>query len=188
MSLPHLLTLRPDNTLGIEPLPELKRLRGAKLDFRNIDLRPGKDQPIKGAPGDTIEILAQFELGSAQEVGLKVRATPDGGEYTVAGYDKAEEQLFTDPSQASLNPDTARAVQKGHFALRSNETLRLHIFLDGSVMEVFANGRACLTERMYPTQRDSLGLSVYARGGTARAKSVEIWPVRPISPNRLTSV
>jgi beta-fructofuranosidase len=78
-------------------------------------------------------------------------------------------------------------VQKGHFALGPTETLRLHIFLDGSVMEVFANGRACLTERMYPTQPDSLGLSVYARGGTARAKSIEIWPVRPISTNRLTS-
>jgi beta-fructofuranosidase len=187
MSLPHLLTLRSDSTLGIEPLPQLKTLRGAKIQIRNIDLRPGKDEPIKGAPGDTIEILAEFELGNAQEIGLKVRASPDGGEYTVAGYDRVEEQLFTDTAQASLNPDTARAVQKGHFALGPTETLRLHIFLDGSVMEVFANGRACLTERMYPTQPDSLGLSVYARGGTARAKSIEIWPVRPISTNRLTS-
>jgi beta-fructofuranosidase len=187
MSLPRVLTLRSDGTLGIEPLPELKSLRGAKVEYRNVDLRPGKDQPIKGAPGDTIEILAEFELGSAQEVGLKLRATLDGGEHTIAGYDRGEEQLFTDTAQASLNPDTARTAQKGHFALGPKETLRLHIFLDGSVMEVYANGRASLSERMYPTQPDALGLSAYARGGVARMKSVEIWPVRPISTNRLTS-
>jgi beta-fructofuranosidase len=177
MSLPRVLTLRPDNTLGIEPLPELKSLRGTSAQFRNLDLRPGKDQPIQGTPGDRIEILAEFDPGSAQEVGLKLRAAPDGSEYTVAGYDRGEEHLFTDTTQSSLNSDSLRAVQKGHFAL-GTETLRLHIFLDGSVMEVFANGRACLSERMYPSQPDSLGLAVYARGGTARLRSIQVWPVR----------
>jgi hypothetical protein len=70
------ITLLGGDDESIGRLREKVTSRGAKLDFRNIDLRPGKDQPIKGSPGDTIEIIAEFELGNAQEVGLKVRAIP----------------------------------------------------------------------------------------------------------------
>ena len=43
------------------------------------------------------------------------------------------------------------------------------------MLEVFANGRASLCERIYPTRRDSLGLAAFAHGGTATIKSLRIW-------------
>ncbi len=55
------------------------------------------------------------------------------------------------------------------------------------MIEVFANGRACLTGRVYPTRADSLGLGLVARGGSARLFSLSIWEMRPISPDRLTT-
>jgi len=38
----------------------------------------------------------------------------------------------------------------------------MHVFLDGSVIEVFANGRAATT-RVYPTRPDSVGIQVFGR-------------------------
>jgi beta-fructofuranosidase len=188
MSLPHVLTLRADNRLGIEPLPELKSLRGKRKGIRSIDLSPGKDVPIRGVPGDCIEILAEFDPGTAEHVGLKVRAASDGSEYTLVGFNHATETLFTDTRHASLNPDAASAIESGHFSLAPGEPLKLHIYLDASVMEVFANGRACLVERLYPTRADSLGIGAFCSGGKAKLRSLQIWPVRPISPDSLTSV
>jgi len=71
--------------------------------------------------------------------------------------------------------------------LKPGEPLRLQVFLDASVIEVFASRRACLTERIYPTRADSLGVSLLARGGTARLLTLEVWEMRAISPDRLTS-
>ena len=64
--------------------------------------------------------------------------------------------------------------------LPGEETLKLHIFVDRSVVEVYANGRACITARFYPRHAASLGLDLFARGGTAKAKSVDVWEMNSI--------
>ena len=57
--------------------------------------------------------------------------------------------------------------------------LRLRVFLDRSVLEVYANERACFSRVIYPGERD-LGLAVFARDGTATVRSLEAWPMKPI--------
>lgn len=60
--------------------------------------------------------------------------------------------------------------------------LRLRVFVDRSVVEAFANERQAVTRRVYPGRRDSTGVAVFARGGTMRVRSVEVWPLHPSNP------
>lgn len=60
--------------------------------------------------------------------------------------------------------------------------MKLRVFIDRSIIEVFANGRQCLTLRAYPTLKDSTGVSVFARGGGARLVSLNAWQMRSIWP------
>ena len=69
-------------------------------------------------------------------------------------------------------------TQQDPFELSDGERLKLHIFLDRSVLEVFANGRQCMTQRVYPTRADSLGISVFAFGVEAILKSLDVWDMR----------
>jgi beta-fructofuranosidase len=55
--------------------------------------------------------------------------------------------------------------------------LRLHVFLDRSVLEVFANEHTCLASRLYPTRPDSLGLDVFSRHGRVKLKTLDIWTI-----------
>jgi beta-fructofuranosidase len=64
--------------------------------------------------------------------------------------------------------------------LLEGQPLRLHIFVDRSVVEVFANGRACAASRVYPSGSDSLGVALFAKGGAAEARSIDIWEVGSI--------
>jgi beta-fructofuranosidase len=89
--------------------------------------------------------------------------------------------------RSSLSPEVERGSQGGPFALAENETLKLHVFLDASVIEIFANDRAYLTSRIYPLRSDSLRLGLFAREGRARLKALDVWEMRPISSNRLTT-
>lgn len=92
-----------------------------------------------------------------------------------------------DKSKSSLNPAADRKMQSGQFELAKGERLRLHVFLDGSVIETFANERACLTARVYPENSHSVGMGLFSSGGKAKITSWEAWEMRPISPDRLTS-
>jgi beta-fructofuranosidase len=78
-------------------------------------------------------------------------------------------------------------MQSAPFLLGRGESLRFRVFLDGSVIEIFANDRFCLTARVYPAGPRSTGLGLYATGGTAKMLSFDAWQMRPISPDRLTS-
>ncbi|MBN2304823.1 MAG: GH32 C-terminal domain-containing protein, partial [Anaerolineae bacterium] len=45
---------------------------------------------------------------------------------------------------------------------------------------VYANERACLTTRIYPSRPDSVGIGLIAHGGTAQAHRVDAWEMRSI--------
>ena len=75
-----------------------------------------------------------------------------------------------------------REAESGPFLLAEGEPLELRIFLDRSVVEVFANRRLCLTKRIYPSRSDSLGVALFARGGRAKMRSMDAWHMSSIWP------
>ena len=70
-------------------------------------------------------------------------------------------------------------AQEAPFELRDGERLKLRIFVDRSVLEVFANGRQCITQRIHPTRSDSLGVALFSRGGGANVLSLDAWEMAP---------
>jgi len=66
------------------------------------------------------------------------------------------------------------------FALREGETLKLRVFLDGPVLEVFANDRHCVTTQIFPALPESRQVRFCARGGTARLVRGRAWDMAPI--------
>ena len=187
LSLPRVLTLRPDGRLEMTPAPELAVLRGHPTYFQNLRVTPEGAAVLWGISGDSLEIAAQFDPGDAEEFGLRVRCSPDGSEQTLISYDRARQRLKVNRSNSSLNSEVKRGISEGSLELAAGETLKLRVFLDGSVIELFANGRACLSDRVYPTRPDSLGVGLFARGGTAKLISMDVWRMERISRNRLTA-
>lgn len=175
LSLPRLLTLRPDGRLGIEPVPELSSLRGRHRSFGPIEVTPTSRDVLRGVQGDCLEIVAVFASGDAARYGLVLRRAPDGEEYTLISYDATARRLTIDRDHASTSTEVHRGIDRGPFELADGEALRLHVFLDRSIVEVYANGRACATERIYPSRADSLGLDLFARGGSVEVISVDVW-------------
>jgi beta-fructofuranosidase len=56
------------------------------------------------------------------------------------------------------------------------------VFVDRSVVEVYANDRQAICRRVYPGRPDSLGVAVFATGGDARIASVKAWEMMPSNP------
>ena len=195
MSLPRILTFRKDGTLGVEPVPELTALRREYKKITNRSIEPNGPLLLKGFASDCAEIEVEIDLGGAQEIGLRVRSTADGSEQTLIGFNREKQTLFSDTRNSSKDPETRElprffgnlSLQEGSLRLDKGEPLKLRVYVDASVIEIFANGKVSLSDRVYPSRADSTGIGLFAKSGTARLKSLTLWDMSPISPDRMTS-
>lgn len=165
LALPRILTLSADGHPRQLPHPDLQKLRGQGSHFTGITLS-NQGHRLAGIQGDTLEMQATLEPGSAQAVGLKVRQSADGQQSVLIRYDGRTLHV---------------AGTEVPFALEAGETqLQLHLFLDRSVLEIFVNqGRVAMTRVIYPPAEDR-GVEVFAEGGNAQIRTLSIWQMQAI--------
>lgn len=194
VSLPRQLSLNdmPLNPLRIEPIEELKTLRFNPVKVENVLIPANGEKILSGVQGRAMELEVVIDPQQAREVGLRVLRSPNGEEQTTISLSmyawayprkSNKRELMIDVSQASLSPEVAsRTPEIGPLFLKDGEPLRLRIFIDRSIIEVFANDRQCLTLRAYPTRQDSYGVSVFARGSDAKLVTLNAYQMRSIWP------
>ncbi len=56
-----------------------------------------------------------------------------------------------------------------------DEPLKLRVFVDRSIVEVFVNGKQCVAMRVYPDGDDSTGVSIRSVGSDAELVSLDAW-------------
>ncbi len=163
LTLPRVLTLLPNGELGQEPLPELSALRDAHASAAELPL--GEEPYVAPAiAGDTLELIAELDPGQARQVGLQVRRSTDGARSVKIVYDGRELDV---------------AGTRTPLRLAAGEKLVVHVFLDRSVVEVYANGRACVT-RVVAADESDLGVAAFATGGNATLKRLDAWTMKTI--------
>ena len=54
--------------------------------------------------------------------------------------------------------------------LEKGEKVSLKVFLDKSMLEVFANDRQCITQVIYPTLKDAIHVQVFAEDAPSQLK------------------
>lgn len=180
MALPRIYTLLPDGDLGAAPAPELAALRGAHTGLGPQSLAPGGGNPLADLRGDCLELDLTFAPGDAARVVLAVRRSPGGEEETRLVYDCATARLRVDRARATRDPESDTLSPEAPCPPTAVGTVRLRVFLDRSVLEVFANERVCIGERIYPSRPDSLGLALSAEGGRADLLALDCWEMGSI--------
>ena len=172
--LPVSLFLRDDGRLGVEPIEELQSLRGRKLASFADKSADEANSLLRDAKGDMLEILLELDPETAGQYGIKVRRSPDGEEETLLYFDAVASTLNVDRMKATLDPmEISKGIQGGGLELKG-ESLRLHIYLDRSMIEAYANGLKSLTTRTYPTRPDATGLQIWG-DGNVKVRQMEVW-------------
>jgi sucrose-6-phosphate hydrolase SacC (GH32 family) len=181
MSLPRVLSLGPDGKLLMNPPEEIERLRYQAKKQTGLVVGADSEFTVPGITGNSLELDLQVELTEAKQYGVKVCCSPGGEEQTLVYYDAAEKKLKVDTTRSSI-AESPRTLEAGPLALASGEPLQLRIFVDKSVVEVFANGRQAVMRRMYPSRADSIGVRLFSNGGSASVSTIEAWKMIPSNP------
>ena len=178
LSLPRVLSMGDDGRLCIDVPEEIEALRYGGHRQGPVTIEADSDLPVEGVAGKSLELLIEMEGMGASSHGVVVCASPDGREQTSVFYDAAEKQLKVDTRRSGPD-DTPRAVEAAPLELHPGERLKLRVFVDRSVVEVFANSRQAIARRIYPSRRDSVGVRLFACGGAARLHTLGAWRISP---------
>nr|WP_260440111.1 glycoside hydrolase family 32 protein [Cohnella lubricantis] len=178
LALPRIVDLKPSGALAMVPVPELATLRGKSSRFENIPVTPAPT--LTGVRSTSFECSVEVDRRSLEtgELAISVFASPCGREHTDVRLDLANHSITIDRSSSSLFPNVHRTPIKGELPPASaDEPLRLRIFADQSIIEVFVGDEVCLTARVYASLEDSDGILLRASAETVVTR-MDIWEMR----------
>lgn len=183
MTIPRSVSLKKKNNgyqLIQNPVKELQSLRGKHYHFDNLSVSSSiMDLSKRGISGTSLEIMATLKPSTAKKFGFQVRKGEN--QQTVIGYKPNENKLYVDRTQAGDNKfsnDFPGGIQTAPLQL-DNGLIHLHILVDHSSVEVFANGgKRVITDDIYP-KLSSDGLQLFADNGSVTVTSLDIWKLKP---------
>ena len=200
-SLPRVLALDPDGTLTITPAEELKTLRRNPRKLDEPDRRrPTPRRRSKASAATRSSWRSRSIRARPRRSAWPSAATPDGKERDdrlvparvearspstsrtrPAARTSSTPRTRSTPAGSCAGADYAnpRTTVDAPFDLKPGEPLKLRVFLDKPMLEVFANDRQCITEQVFPASKEALGVKIIARGGPAVVRSIEAWDMAP---------
>ena len=193
MTLPRRLTLIGKDQLGIEPAGDVESLRGRRQHVGAMTLPANEEVVLKNIRGSAMEIVAEIDLKGASTIEMDVLRSPGREEVTrimffrERGYRNRSRRgsrasvISIDSSRSSVLPDVrSRPPETAQVVVDRKQALKLRVFIDRSVVEVFVNGRQCVAVRVYPGRKASVGVSLRAQGQAAALKSLDAWQMKCI--------
>lgn len=203
MSLAQRLILRPDSQLRIEPVDAVASQRAEHQHVGETVIPANKEIVLDAIKGDTLELEAEIDPQLARWVQLNVLRSPNAEEQTSITFYNFDRKLSIwydtkavlclDGTRSSTLPDVwlrppervevdsgSRDWNSAPTTATPGKPLKLRVFVDRSVVEVFVNGRHYLAMRVYPGRQDSVGVSLRAQGQDAVLKKLDAWRMKSI--------
>jgi beta-fructofuranosidase len=193
MSLPRRLTLIGRDQLGIEPAGDVESLRTGHQGLAQVTLPANQEIVLEKIKGNAMELMAEIDPQGASMVELNVLRSPKAQELTRISFlparglrDRRRKGplpgvISLDNTRSSVLPDArSRPPECAEVALDKGEPLKLRVFIDKTIVEVFVNGKQCVALRVYPGRADSVGISLRAQGRAAVLKALDAWQMKSI--------
>lgn len=170
--LPREWSLNSNNELVQKPAAEVAQLRSNSSKYSRNSFNLDGSQSLNPVNGRQVEVKASFRVGTS-EFGvkllndLKVYYTPNSNELTIdlTGVNRRV-------NDGGVFNGIYRSVLPKNISQGS--TLKMDIFLDHSILDVFINDTWATSVRVFPTNYSQTGASIYSNGSTF-VESVEAW-------------
>ena len=112
--------------------------------------------------------MATIKQGDAKQYGIRMLCDKDNGK----GLD-----LIVEPADRTIKLGSTTAPLQ----LKPGEDIRLRIFVDRSIVEVFANERQAVVKQHDYAQGD-VGVCLFSQGGKMMVPEVKAWQMSASNP------
>lgn len=166
-SLPTELELPADGVLRMRPIRELESLRYDQKKVNNLVVKGDTIVPLKGIHGDHLELKLEIKDSGAQSFGVDVLCNEQGQEGLHIQIDREKNMLKAGNEEAP-------------FTLPNGAPLTLRIFIDATLVEVFANDRQLIMTdkpRAIGARIDD-GVTVSSNGRDLTFDAITAWKMK----------
>jgi fructan beta-fructosidase len=166
-----------------KPVSELQSIRGEHWYWRDETISAVNTDLLNKVTGETLETIASFEVKKSpnnNQFGFRLRTGKNS--YTVIGFATKKQTLFVDRTKSGFIDFNSSfpGIHTVDLALL-DDAITLHIFIDRSFVEVFANGGlAVLTDRIFPESTNK-GIEVFVDGGHVKLISMDVFQLKPVT-------
>ncbi|MDR1901656.1 MAG: glycoside hydrolase family 32 protein [Treponema sp.] len=167
LSLPRILALNASGDITQTPAQEIDGLFAELTEEAEFSLVGGERQ-FK-TRGRELEITLNFNPAENDDFSFNVYQSPDNRECTRIHYNGERRELSLEKAASTLAVEPAKDAQRGKL---SGDCRSLRVFLDHSIIEIFAGDQAAISGRVYPVLEASQGLSISGRIRGARVRII----------------
>ena len=174
-SLPRVMTIQ-NSDLCIAPVRECELLRKRLVEY---DPNAMESRHIPLGNGNSFEIVLEAEAAADSSIRLTLLESSDKKEKTIILYDGKDRKWTIDRSGSSLYEKVDKTSVSQSVPLCKDRKIKLRLFVDCSVIELFANDQVTLTARMYPSLTDSIHNSMELSGSVV-INRLEQWEMEEL--------
>ncbi|MCW3116020.1 MAG: Fructan beta-fructosidase [Chitinophagaceae bacterium] len=179
MSIPRTLQVTKINgewALLEQPVAALKNYRLKPVQFENIKFNGSKLLPVQG---QQMEMEITMDPGRDDSCGIKFAV--GNSHYFTIGYAERSQELYIDRSNSgdtSFHPDFKNWLKTSTAIPENNNKIKLHIFFDKSIIEVFADdGQVVITEQIFPDEKNKAVVLTSTNGKTV-FDHIKVWQLK----------
>ncbi|MCW0484454.1 GH32 C-terminal domain-containing protein [Gaoshiqia sediminis] len=163
-----------------QPHPAIQKLRKDQTSFPEQEITPGKNLVVSTGKHQ-LEIIAKIVPQNCERFGFNIGKNAENGEVTPICFDLKNDKLLVDLTHSSKNEQIYKKMESGDYKLNKNEPVELHLFIDGSVVEGFINGKDAFTTRIFPEFENSNEVELFSEGGNILLKELMLWGLKSSS-------
>ena len=167
LSLPREISVDASGQLVQRPYSGLAAMRTQTAFSQQLTL--SGTQSLAPVSGRQLELLGTFTVGTGQ-MGFRFLGAGDRAAKLI--YDAARGTITLDLTTLSRTQND-NGVYSGIYTATlpakpaAGETLKLHVFLDGSIADIFVADRWAFSVRLFPTNADAVDAEAFATEATA---------------------
>jgi len=199
MTLVYRQTIDDKERIHFSPAGDYESLRYDPVSLTDLEIPANEEIVLPSVKGKALEMEIEFDENTPS-LEINVLRDPLKEEYTSitfyrdkgfadrtkTGKDQIKDRysvLELSNAHGSLSPSvTPREPDVKHFPMPADGSLKLHIFIDRSIVEVFANDFSVSMVRTWPVKPDSDGISIRSFGKPAKIKKLNAWKMKAITP------
>lgn len=166
-----------DGYIHQNPHPALQKLRSNNITFEQQEIESGQNLLISKGKHQ-LEITARLVPGNAKKLGFVIGKNIANGEETKVYFDLEKDEMVIDLTNSSKNMWIRKKIEKGAYYLDTTKEFEIHLFIDGSVVEGFINGKDGFTTRIFPEFENSDEIELFAEGGTSKLLEMKVWELK----------
>ena len=168
-SLPREISLAADGSLIQKPYSGLTAMRTNTTVTKDLTLIGSES--LSPVAGHQIELLGEFTVGNGL---CGFHFLKSGAKQATLGYDPATGLLTLDyTTLARVSTDNGKWSAALPKKPATGETLKLHVYLDGSIADIFVNDTWAFSVRLFPTDPAAIEAEVFAE--TSTPMKVNAW-------------